>query len=356
MVIKKEQNRMVTPKLKKEEVSFDFSLRPKSLSKFIGQDKVKENIKILLSAAKKRKEPLDHILLYGPAGLGKTTLAQVVAKEMRSNIKITSGPSIDRAGDLASIVTNLEDNDILFIDEIHRLNRTVEEILYPVMEDYALDIIVGKGPAAKTLRLDLPKFTVIGATIRFGSISAPLRDRFGSHFRLDFYKTKDLKKIIVRSAKVLKIEIENMAAWEIARSSRKTPRVANRLLKRIRDYAQVKGKGIITSEIVKKSLKMLEIDNMGLDSADRKLLDTIIKKFNGGPVGLDTIAACIGEDITNIEDVYEPYLMRLGFIKRTPRGRVVTDSGFQYLGYPLPVDDHEKKQRVVVAKGQRKLL
>ncbi len=355
MVIKKEQ-RIVTPKLKKEEVSFDFSLRPKRLSEFIGQDKVKENIKILIEAAKKRKEPLDHVLLYGPAGLGKTTLAQVIAREINCNIKITSGPSIERAGDLASILTNLEDKDILFIDEIHRLNRTVEEILYSAMEDYALDIVVGKGPSAKTLRLDLPKFTVIGATIRFGSLTTPLRDRFGSHFRLDFYKTKDLKNIIIRSAKVLKIEIDNMSAWAIARCARKTPRVANRLLKRIRDYAEVKSDGKIKEDIVKKSLAMLEIDEMGLDSADRKLIDTIISKFNGGPVGLETIAACIGEDITNIEDVYEPYLMRLGFLKRTPRGRVVTDAGFQYLGYPQPIDDHDKKQRIVVSKDQKKLL
>jgi Holliday junction DNA helicase RuvB len=355
MVIKKEQ-RIVTPKLKKEEIKLDTSLRPKRLSEFVGQDKIKENIKILIEAARKRKEPLDHVLLYGPAGLGKTTLAQVIAREINCNIKITSGPSIDRAGDLASILTNLEDKDILFIDEIHRLNRTVEEILYSAMEDYALDIIVGKGPAAKTLRLDLPKFAVIGATIRFGSLTTPLRDRFGSHFRLDFYKTKDLKKIIVRSAKVLKIEIENAAAWTIARCARKTPRVANRLLKRIRDYAEVKGNGIITDEITHKSLKMLEIDQMGLDSADRKLMETIIRKFSGGPVGLETLAACIGEDVTNIEDVYEPYLMRLGFIKRTPRGRMVTSNGFDYLGFPQPVDDHEKKQRIVVSKDQKKLL
>lgn len=356
MAIKKEQKRILTPKLKKDEKEADLSLRPKTLSQFIGQKKIKENLKILIQAAKKRKEPLDHVLLYGPAGLGKTTLAQVLAKEMNSNIRITSGPSIDKAGDLASILTNLEDEDILFIDEIHRLNKNIEEILYPAMEDFALDIIVGKGPAAKTLRLDLPRFTIVGATIRIGSISNPLRDRFGGHFRLDFYQTADLQKIILRSSKVLKIDIEKSAAKMIAKSSRRTPRVANRLLRRIRDFAEVKNQKIITPKIVEKSLKMLEIDNKGLDSADRKILNTIIKKFSGGPVGLDTLAASIGEDVSNIEDVYEPFLMRLGFLKRTPRGRVVTKNGFDYMGIPLPEDDPDRKQKISISKNQRKLL
>lgn len=343
--------------MKENEKSLDTSLRPKTFAQFIGQGKIKENLKILIAAAQKRKEPVEHILIYGPAGLGKTTLASVIAHEMRVNLKITSGPAIDRPGDLASILTSLEDGDILFIDEIHRLNKVVEEVLYPAMEDRALDIIIGKGPSAKTLRLDLPKFSIVGATVRVGLVSAPLRDRFGVIHRLDFYKKSDIKKIIQRSAKILGIEIDKNSAAEIARSSRRTPRVANRLLKRIRDYAQVKGDGKISKNIVEKSLKMLEIDSLGLDMADREILKIIIEKFHGGPVGLETLAAASGEDTGNIEEVYEPYLLRIGFLKRTLRGRVATPLSYEYLGYEYHGDEGEKKiKKVAISKNQKKLL
>jgi len=357
MAIKKDKSRIVTPRLKKEEIIIDTSLRPKTFAQFLGQNKIKENLKILIAAAKARKEPLEHILLYGPAGLGKTTLASVIACEMKVNFRITSGPALDRAGDLASILTSLEDGDILFIDEIHRLNKLVEEILYPAMEDRGLDIIIGKGPSAKILRLDLPKFTIVGATIRLGMISSPLRDRFGVVHRLDFYGQNEIKKIILRSAKILGIKIDKTAATEIARCSRRTPRVANRLLKRIRDYAQVKADGKITLEIVKKALGMLGVDSLGLDSADRQLLGDIVEKFHGGPVGLDTLSAITGEDTGNIEEVYEPYLIRIGFLKRTPRGRVATRAAYQYLGYQYHGDDGTKKiKNLVVSKNQKKLL
>jgi Holliday junction DNA helicase RuvB len=353
---KKGDKRVVTGKIEKEEVPADTSLRPKHLSQYYGQDKVKENIKIMLEAAKKRKEPLEHILLYGPPGIGKTSLASIVAREMNSNIKITSGPTLERPGDLASILTSLEDKDVLFIDEIHRLNNLVEELLYPAMEDYALDIIIGKGPSAKTLRLELPKFTLIGATIRIGKIASPLRDRFGAVYKLDYYSLNEIKKIVLRSAKILKIPIDNVSASMIAKSSRRTPRIANRILKRVRDFAQVRHQGTITPEICEKALRMLEIDNVGLDASDRKLLDTIITKFSGGPVGLETLAASCSEDVTNIEEVYEPYLMRLGFIKRTLRGRVATPKAFEYLGYEYPKEATKRIKKLEISKTQKKLF
>ena len=356
MAIRRDNKRIVTGKVKTEEVTTDLTLRPRTLSQYYGQEKVKENIKIMLEAAKKRKEPLEHILLYGPAGIGKTSLAGIIAREMNSNIKITSGPTLERPGDLASILTSLEDKDILFIDEIHRLNRLVEELLYPAMEDYALDIIIGKGPSAKTLRLELPKFTLIGATVRIGKIASPLRDRFGAVFKLDYYKVKEIKKIIKRSAKILNIQIDNLSASLLAKSSRRTPRIANRILKRVRDFAQVRHAGKITPEICEKALGMLEIDGLGLDSADRKLLETIIKKFSGGPVGLETLAAACSEDVTNIEEVYEPYLMRIGFIKRTLRGRVATPKAFEYLGYEYPKEVTKRIKKEKISKAQKKLF
>lgn len=356
MSIKRDKARIVTPRLKKEEETLDASLRPKKFYQFIGQKKIKENLKILIAAAKKRREQVEHILIYGPAGLGKTTLAHVIANEMNCGIKTSSGPAIERPGELAAILTSLNDGDILFIDEIHRLGKLVEEILYPAMEDGALDIMVGKGPAAKSLRLDLPRFTLIGATIRLGMVAAPLRDRFGVIHHLDFYRISEIKKIILRSAKILKINIDKEAADLIAHSSRRTPRVANRLLKRIRDFAQVKGKGKITQDITKKALKMLDVDFLGLDSSDRKLLRIIIEKFKGGPVGLETLAAATSEDPGNIEEVYEPYLMRLGFIKRTPRGRVATEEAYNYLGYPYHGHEGTQKiQKIPISKGQKKL-
>lgn len=357
MAIKRDQKREVTGKLKKEEETIDRSLRPKTFAQFVGQDKTKENLKIILTAANKRKEPIDHILLYGPPGIGKSTLANVIAHEMSSNIRVTSGPALEKAGDLASILTSLEDFDILFIDEIHRLNRIIEELLYPAMEDHALDIILGKGPSAKTLRLDLPKFTIMGATTRVGSISAPMRDRFGALYCLDFYQQKDIKRILLRSARILKVQLKKEAAQEIAKSSRRTPRVANRLLKRVRDFAEVKARGEINKNVVQDALKMLEVDGIGLDKADRKLLRTLIKKFDGGPVGLNTLTAACGEDAVNIEEVYEPYLMRLGFIKRTPRGRVATKRAFEYLNFPFTVPDKKQKsQKAEILKNQEKLL
>jgi Holliday junction DNA helicase RuvB len=308
----------------------DNSLRPKDFTNYIGQDRLKKNLQLAITAAKKRDEPIDHVLLYGPAGLGKTTMATVIANEMGRSVRITSGPAIERAGDLASILTNLEDNDILFIDEIHRLHRSVEEVLYSAMEDFKLDIMLGKGPSAKSLRLDLPKFTVIGATTRTGSLAAPLRDRFGLQHRLEFYSDEEIAKIIKRAANILKIDIDDEACLFLARRARLTPRIANRLLKRVRDYAQVHGKGKVDISIAKKAMEMLEIDDLGLDPADRRVLITIIENHGGGPVGVNTLAAVTGDEQSTIEDFFEPYLLQIGLIERTPRGRMATAKAYQH--------------------------
>lgn len=331
------ENRIVAPEFTSTEDSdIEFSLRPKTLGEYIGQDKVKENLSIYIEAARQRGEPLDHVLLYGPPGLGKTTLAGIIANEMGVNFRVTSGPAIEKPGDLAALLTNLNDGDVLFIDEIHRLSRAVEEVLYPAMEDNVLDIIIGKGPSARSIRLDLHRFTLVGATTRAGQLSAPLRDRFGVILRLEMYTPEQLSQIVNRSAGILNMDIDPHGSMEIASRSRGTPRIANRLLKRARDFAQVMCDGAISKEAASLALDRMEIDALGLDSIDRLILTTMIKNYNGGPVGLETIAAAIGEEAVTIEDVYEPYLMQVGFLSRTPRGRMVTPAGYAHLGIAMP--------------------
>ncbi len=346
------ESRYVDPHYKSEDdASVEYSLRPRTLNEYIGQEKVKENLKVYIDAAKRRGEPMDHVLLYGPPGLGKTTLAGIIAAEMGVDIRVTSGPAIEKQGDLVALLTNLNDGDVLFIDEIHRLSRQVEEILYPAMEDGAVDLIIGKGPSAQSIRLDLPKFTLVGATTRAGQITAPLRDRFGVILRLELYTPEELAGIVRRSAGVLEIGIDEDGATELASRSRGTPRIANRLLKRARDFAEVVGNGTITKETAELALARMEIDPLGLDNIDRMLLTAMIKNYNGGPVGLDTIAAAIGEEAITIEDVYEPYLMQIGFLSRTPRGRMVTPAGYRHLGF-----NYEDKSGGRADNGQQKLF
>jgi len=325
------EERIISPDAESVENGLDVTLRPQSLKDFVGQEQIKDNLSIFMEAARRRHEPIEHVLLYGPPGLGKTTLAHIIAREMGANMKVTTGPAIEKSGDLAALLTNLEPGDVLFIDEIHRLNRVVEEILYPAMEDFVLDIIIGKGPSAKTLRIDLPRFTLIGTTTKLSKLSSPLRDRFGNTYRLDFYEHDDIHKIVTRSADILSVPVDIDSASEIAKRARKTPRIANRLLKRVRDFAEVKNQGQITPTLVRETLNQLGVDDLGLDHVDRRILQIIIDKFSGGPVGLNTIAAATAEEMEAIEDVYEPFLLQLGFINRTNRGRIITDKAYEHL-------------------------